>query len=208
MGVHLRVVAHRTAAEVGGDRTRGDGVDADAARAQFLGEIAREHFHAPLHHRVRGIAREAEACQARRGIDDAPAVGDQGQQLLRQEERALEVHVDQHVELRFGGLGKRRIEAHAGVVHQTVELFALPGVDQRRLHIFSERRKALAVAHIEAQRHGAAAQGLDLRHDLLRRAGVVLVGDDQLHALGRQMQRGAAAQAAAGAGDQGNTGGG
>jgi len=49
---------------------RGERVDADAARAELLREIARQHLDATLHRRIGRVARRCEAGQARRDVQN------------------------------------------------------------------------------------------------------------------------------------------
>ncbi|MNF92356.1 hypothetical protein D3C85_1670770 [compost metagenome] len=51
-------------------------------------------------------------------------VGNQRQQALGQEERALELDVEQLFELRFAGFAERRVDADTRVVYQKVQLLA------------------------------------------------------------------------------------
>ena len=98
-------------------------------------------------------------------VHDAPAVRDQRQQRLREEEHALEVDVDQLVELRLGRLSERGHVAVAGVVNEVIEGVALPGLAQHLPQAVSERRKASNVADIELDGDHLAAQRFDLGDD-------------------------------------------
>ncbi|EEF93629.1 hypothetical protein CATMIT_01739, partial [Catenibacterium mitsuokai DSM 15897] len=116
--VDLRIVADHAAAEVGLDRAGRERVGDDAALAEFAGEITGEHFDAALHHRVGRTARQRETGQPAGQVEDAAAVGEHGQQRLGQEIRRLQMHRDQMVELRRGGLGDGGVQRGAGVVDQ------------------------------------------------------------------------------------------
>src|SRR6186997_1321343 len=65
-------------------------------------EIACQHFDGAFHGGIRRAAGYREAGQSRGEIDDSSAVGEQRQQLLGQEEHALEVHVVESVEFSRG----------------------------------------------------------------------------------------------------------
>ena len=176
-------------------------VDGDAARAQFLRHVLGQHLHRAFHRRIRGVARQREARQPGRHVDDAAAIGDQRQQLLRQEEHALEVNVEEHVELRLGGLGDRRMGADAGVIDEEVEALALPCGRQQLLQLLRERAERADVAGVEPQRRGARAARLDLGDDGMGGRLVAVIREDDVDALLRQFQCGALAEAAAAARD-------
>jgi len=113
------------------------------------------------------------------------------------------VHRDQLVELRLGGLGERGVHAGAGVVDQLVKTLALPGGHERAAQAPGEGRVAGAVGDVELQRDGAPAERLDLAHHRVRLLLVALVGEHDVGALLGELQRDAAAEAAAAAGDDG-----
>ena len=199
--VQRRVVAHRTAAKVGLDGARRQYVHADLPRAQLLGLIAGQHFHCAFHRRVGGITRQAEAGQAAGDVDDAPAVIDQRQQLLRQEERPFELDIHQQVELFRGGLGERRVHTDPGVVDQEVEARTIK-VLQRLLNPRSEIGKGFAATDVQLQHHGFGAALFQFSDQRLGFIGAAVVGADDVHAFGGEVQGGILAQATAGAGDQ------
>ena len=128
----------------------------------------------------------------------------QRQELLGQEEGALEVDVHELVELRLGRLGEARVDADAGVVDQEVEAVALPSAAaSAAAHRLGEGGEARAVADVELQRHRLAALGLDLPR---RRAAASLapaaIGEDDVDAAVGEVERHALAEAAAAAGDE------
>ena len=119
---------------------------------------------------------------------------------------ALQVHVDDRIPL-----GLVHVEAHlvaqdARVVDEHVE--ATERVDGLLHHLLGARPRGDAVV----VRGGAAARGGDLVDDLLRRCrvGAVAVGasaevvDDDRRAFGGEQQRVTTADAAPGAGDDGD----
>ena len=112
------------------------------------------------------------------------------------------MHVDQFVELRFRRLGKAGVPAGTRVVDEKVELLALPAAFEHLTHLLNEGIEALAVGHVERQRHRPADHGLDLRHHSLGLAAIGAVRDDDVGALFGQFQYGVPAQAAAAAGDE------
>ena len=131
MALTCGVVAHGPAAEIRRDGSRcAITFTAMRAGAEFLGHVPAEHLDGALHRRVRRIARQREARKPAGNIDDAAAVDDQRQQLLRQKKNALEMDVDQFVELRFGGVAEIGMNADSGIVDQVIEPFALPGLEQ------------------------------------------------------------------------------
>ncbi len=115
------------------------------------------------------------------------------------------MHVHQQVERVFRGLGHGRVvDAHAGVVDEVVERIALPRGGQRGLHAVGEPRERRAVAGVQLQRHGLAAQRLQFAHDGVRLGLVALVREDRVDAALGELQHGAAAEAAAAARDEGD----
>jgi hypothetical protein len=96
-------------------------------------------------------------------VHDRSAVGHQRQQRLGQEERPLEVDVEQAVELILAD-GRDRVEqAVAGVVDQTVEVGAVPDGLQRSATPVAEGGEGRDLADVQLQGDGLAAGLLDLR---------------------------------------------
>ena len=73
-----------------------------------------------------------------------------------------------------------------------------------RLTCAAKSAKRTAVGDVELQRHGASALRLDLLADLGRLLGAAAVGDDDIDAALGELQCSVLAEAAAGAGDEGN----
>ena len=188
--------------EVGADGARRDGVGADAALTELLGHVAGKHLQPTLEG---GVWRHPGGGHTRGGtgdVDDARASTQQRQQCLGKEERPLQVHVEQTVEL-FLGHGLDRIEQpEPGVVHQATQRGGAPGALQGVLHLRGKCRKAAGVAHIQLQGHCRAAFCLDALHHQLGSMGLGVVGEDDAHAALRAVQRGAGTNATAAAGDQ------
>ena len=200
------VVAHGAAAKVGLDRARRHHVDRDPARAELLGHVPAENFHPSLHRPIGGFAREAKARQPGGNIHDASPIGDQRQQLLRQEENAFEVDVHELIELLLRGLGETRVHAGAGVVDQIREAVPFERVLQSLAQIGCKAIEGLAVGGVQRQRRGGAPRQADRVHDLLGFRALAEIRDDHVAALFGQLQRRAATETAAAAGDQGKGG--
>ncbi|MNY39817.1 hypothetical protein D3C86_1745210 [compost metagenome] len=114
------------------------------------------------------------------------------------------MHVQQAVEFGFGHRFDGIESAVAGVVHQRVKAVPAPGGRERGGNAVAEPGKGSDLADIERQRHGLAAAGLDLAHDLLGPRGMAVVGDDDAHAALCGLEGGAGSETAAGAGDDGD----
>ena len=200
--IHIGVIAHRAAAEVGGNRARCQGVHGNTPWAQFFSLVARQDFHRAFHRCVGGIPRQAEARQAAGDIDDAPAIADQRQQFLREEKRCL--HMDRHqlVELGFGGFGKACVGANPGVVDQEVEMLLGEHILEQCADLANECIEGCALADVQLQHGGATAQGLYLGNHGLGFGRCAVVSADDVDALRSQVQGGAFAQATAGASDE------
>src|SRR5690606_6446893 len=136
---------------------------------------------------------------------DAAAVGNQRQQGLGQQVRALEVDPVHLVQLRLGGLGEGHVQAGAGVVDQVLELLPAPA-GQHLAHAGGEGREAAAVGHVQRQHRDPAPGRLQLGGGGFGLGGLAAVGEDQVVAGAGQVGGGVAAEAAAAAGDQGDGG--
>ncbi len=198
--VDFRIVAHHAAAEVGSDGARCDRVDGDAAGAEFVGHVARQHLDSALERAVGRGTRHGDAGKAAGKIDDAAAVGDYGQELLGQEEDALEMDVVELVHFLFGRLQDRGVVAGAGIVDEKVEALAAPAL-QHRADIVHESIEGGDIAGIELQGGGLAAERFDFRDDLVGLFAVGIIGEDHVDAITGEADDGVAAEAAAAAGD-------
>ena len=99
-----------------------------------------------------------------RDVHDVAAVGHQRQQRLRQEERPLQVHVEQAVELLLGHGRDRIVEAVAGIVDEDSRSRAAPGRGECRATRVAERReRSDAVSDVELQRDRLAVLRLRWR---------------------------------------------
>src|SRR5204863_2631632 len=110
---------------------------------------------------------------------------------------ALQVHLDDGVPVLFAEVGKALVAQDAGVVDEDVD--AAEGLDRR----LQDRLAAGDVRHVHHAGDCASASGGDFGDDLLRGVGVHVVDDDGCAFAGEQAGIGTA-QAAAGAGDDGN----
>ena len=82
------------------------------------------------------------------------------------------------------------------------KLLALPVARQRLPDLRGEGREAGAVLDIERERNGAAAALFDLRDHGIGLVAPAAVGQDDVDAVRGELERGVAAEAAAGAGDE------
>ena len=100
---------------------RGDGVDADLARSEFLAQHARDRVHGALARRVdHGVGRRAGAGDGT-DVDHAAAVGTEVlQRFLDRQDRTEDVGVELAMEFVFGDILERSERVDAGVVHQHV----------------------------------------------------------------------------------------
>src|SRR4051812_49035358 len=117
----LGVVADEAVAEVGGDRAGGDHVRGDAPRAELDRHVAGERLDGGLDRTVGRALWARETSEAAREVDDRAAVGDQRQQRLREEERALEVDGEERVDVFFADVGDHPAARVARVVDEVVE---------------------------------------------------------------------------------------
>ena len=135
----------------------------------------------------------------------APPSAIRSSEPLGEEEDALEVDVDEPVELRFGHLGEAAVGGVAGVVDEVVEGVASPGAPAGSAARVSAKASKLELSPTSScSASGLAAEGLELGDDRLGLLGVGAVGDDRVDAVGGEGERGAAADAAVAAGDQGD----
>ena len=184
--------------QVGHDRARRDGIDADSLRRRFPRQRARE----PHDRRLRGgVGRRVHrALQAalRGHVDDAALSARHHRRVdrLGHEEHALEVHVDDPVELLLGEGLERLADVDAGIVEQDVDRPELA----RRLG--GEGPAGGDVGDIDRAVQGAPAERADLAGCLVGLALVVEMAEGDVRALGGEGQGRGAADAARAAGDQ------
>src|SRR3546814_3132322 len=98
------------------------------------------------------IARIGDAGEPGGKIDDPAAVREQRQQRLGKKEDALEVDVDQPVELRLCGVGDQGIVAVSGIVDEVIKCIALPSLRERRTQPIHKGRKRRDVAGVQLDR--------------------------------------------------------
>src|ERR1700677_4922141 len=93
-GNHLvdnRIVANDAAAEIGFHWAWCNDIDGGPAWSQLFCEMPRQHFDRSLYRRVDRPSGRGSASPRCRDVDDAPAILDQGEKLLRQEKDAFEM---------------------------------------------------------------------------------------------------------------------
>jgi len=129
---------------------------------QFLREVAGQHFDGAFQRPVNRRPGHGEAGEARRQVHDLAAVDDQRQHFLRQEEDALEMDVRQPVEVVFGRLGERHVQADAGIVDQVIDRLAAEAGLEGFAKGGRERIEGGDIAGIDLKRRCFAAQCLDL----------------------------------------------
>ena len=190
------------------DEAGPDGVDPDVVPGQLLGQTLGGHPHPRLAHAV-GAARRRHLRHDRAEVDQAaaPPVGHHpARDGAVGVQHAVEVHVDHRAEavgrdvehrVGLGGRGIRSCARYPGGGHQHVH--RAEGLHARRDHRLVRR----LVGGVGPQRERLAAGGLHLPRGLGRRA-LVEVGGAHLRAFRREAERARAADAAAGAGDQGD----
>lgn len=201
--LELRIVADEAAAEIRFRRARRHDVDADFARAEFLGHVFGETFHGGFQRRVNRVARQHEPARAGGDVDDVPAIVDERQQRLREKKDGLEMDVGHLVELRLGGFGERLREADAGVVDEEIK-FRRAEFFERGLGDGGEVQVGLARGDVQLHRHGARAERFNLFHDVASLGLRGFVGDDGINARLGEAQRDGPADATRTSGDDGD----
>src|SRR5271154_1714073 len=115
--------------------------------------MPRQHFDRSLHRGVDRPSGRGSASPRGRYVDDPPAVIDEGEKLLRQEEHALEMDVANAVELFLGGLLKRHIAVIvASVVDQKVET-RRSELDECVFHASDKGVERRNIASVQLQRN-------------------------------------------------------
>lgn len=151
-----------------------------------------------------GIGRDTcscDTCCRARHVYDVATICHQGQQRLGQEERPLEVSLEQSIELIFGDGFDRIIETISGIVDQIVEALTSPYGLKFCANCFPECWKGAAIGNIEFQCHGLSALCCDPVYHGRGRLGIAVVGDNDTHAGAGALQGGAGSDALAAAGD-------
>ncbi len=181
-------------------------VDGDSASTQFLRHVDAEYFDCAFRCRIGGVAGKGHAGQSGGQVHDTAAVRDQWQQRLGEEVHALEVDIDQSVELRLGGLSDQRVVAVAGIVHEVVESLALPDLAQHASQTLGERCKALDVAAVELQGDCLAPHRVDLLDHVAGVVATALKSQNDIAASAGNVQSRVSAESTAGAGHDCNLG--
>lgn len=190
--------------EVGFDGTGSNGVRGDAASTEFFRQIAGEDFDGTFHGGICSVTRNGEACEASGGVHDAATIGEQGQELLREEEDAFEMNVEQVIKIFLGSLGEGSSAINASVVDEKIEVVALPFGLERFGEGFHEGVEAAGLRDIELEQGGFAAELFDLGQHGFAFGFAFAIGEDDVGAIAGEFEGGVAAKAAAAAGDEGD----
>ena len=178
------------------DESGADRVGADALAAQFARPRLDHADDAELGRRVIGLAEVAVDADDRRCVEDAA-------RILREHDvddglgavvDALQVDVDDAVELVLAHLLELRVLDDAGVVDQRVDAPPLGH------HALDHRRDAFLVGDVDDEADGLAA-ALDDEIDRRLHRGLVDVAGDDLRAFLGELDGGRLANALAGTGD-------
>src|SRR5690606_15180932 len=116
--------------------------------------------------------------------------------------RAFQMDIHQQIELLLAGIGEAGGLTDTGIVDQKIEALAVETLEQSRAQAVSETGETCTVADIQLQHQGPRAEALDLISDRLRFGRLAVEGANDVDTLCGQLQRSAAAQPAAGTGDQ------
>lgn len=125
-------------------------------------------------------------------------------QSLGQEVHALEVHVEEGVDVPLGSLGERRSEVSAGIVNQVVEGRSVPFGLELDAELLGEVCERVHDAGVELQPDRGVADSSDGGHDIVRLLFVAAVGHDYVDARLCQMQRVGLPEATIAPGDDGD----
>jgi hypothetical protein len=125
------IIANHSAAEIGSDGAWRDRVDGNSTSAKLFGQVTSQNFDCPLHRRIGGRFRNSNASKSAGEVDDAPAILDERQEFLRQNEDALEMDIEKVVEFLDRGLFKAFVERSAGIVDEVVESFCAQSCENR-----------------------------------------------------------------------------
>ena len=146
------------------NEARSNHVDRDAARSEFLGCRLREAEHASLRCSVVRLAGIAHETDNRAHVDDAAAalLHHDLRSCLRTVEYALEVRIDDRIEIFFFHANQKSVTRDAGVVDEDVN--RAERLDNFCKHFFY----CSTVCHIGLHEDCLAAILLDLALDFLR----------------------------------------
>src|SRR5262249_47497691 len=140
--------------------------DGNTAGTKLFRHIAREDLDGALHGSVCRVTRLGHARKATRDVDDPPAVCDEREDLLREEERRLEVNGDDLLELFLRRFHEAREEHCAGVVDEVIETLSTPPTSELGLQRLDVRSKAPRIGNVELHRRGPAPFCSDLCNDI------------------------------------------
>lgn len=182
----------------GFDRAGRDGVHGDAARGNFFGERAGDLLHGAFSPAISAVAGYWPASGGTGKVDDAPALGEARGCLLAGEEGAFDVDGENAIELRFGNIADGFVEHDSSIVHKDVQLAKL-------LYSLVEQTDDFRDAsHVGLNRDCVTAGGFDIGDELFGFLSAVgIVDGDGSAGFGESFGDGAA-DAAGGAGDEGD----
>src|SRR5882757_1971171 len=140
------VVTDDPAPEIGLRRSYRDRIGRDLAAAQFLGQIASEHFDATLRHCVGRVVPKREPRETTRNVHDAAPVLEQRNEFLGDEEEAAILRIDELVELLLGRLQDGLGNTKPGVVDEIIKVFPGPSLLQGLAETLFENLEGVALA--------------------------------------------------------------
>jgi hypothetical protein len=114
------------------------------------------------------------------------------------------VHVDHHVELFLAGVRDLHVDDRTRVVDQIVEPVAAEAAPERLGEGCGKDRKGRHLGDVEREHRRCAAQRFDLAYQSIGFRGALAIGADDADTATGEVQRHAATEAAAGAGNKCN----
>jgi hypothetical protein len=194
------LLAFSGAEELGVGGAGADGVDRDAAGAEFFGGDGGHLLDGHLAGGVNAVAGDGRALEGGGDVHDATAGAEAAGGLAQCEEGAAEVGVEDGAELLVSELGDWLADGAAGVVDDDVEAAeGLFGLGEKPGDVGG-------FADIGLDGEGLAAGGGDAGDDLRGGGGVARVVDDDGRAFGGEAGGDGGADAAGGTGDEGDFG--
>jgi hypothetical protein len=175
-----------------------NGVDGDAARAEFAGEGAGELFHGAFGRDIGSVSRHRARGGGTGKIDDPSAIGQAGGGLLTREENAFDVDGKDAVELGFGGGADGFGEHDAGVVDKNVQPAEMCEGLVKQPDNFADAR------HVCLHGESFTTGGFDFVFQFHGVVGVARVIDGDGGAFAGEALGDGASNAARGAGDEGD----
>src|SRR6266851_6641175 len=188
----LRDLRRQTARQVGGDVTRRDGVDGDTPPAVFLRHRLREADNPGFCGSVVRLTRAADYSGERGDVDDAAVsllqhLAEGGAAAV---EHALEVLLDDDVEVLFLHRREQAVAGRSGVVDEDVETTV--GGDGG----LDDGLRGAEVAHVALHGRSLTAACPDARDEVISRGGALVVVDSDPGPQRSQLDRARVADAA------------